>query len=61
MSSPFEPYSRVKESILDAVRRSREQDERCERCYGDVRGECIRAGRCIFGLSQKCIQIGDRS
>lgn len=22
--------------------------ERCANCYGDVRGECIRVGRCIF-------------
>lgn len=21
---------------------------RCNLCYGDVRGECLRAGRCIF-------------
>ena len=21
---------------------------RCDRCYGDVRGECIRAGRCVM-------------
>lgn len=21
---------------------------RCDRCYGDVRGDCIRVGRCIF-------------
>lgn len=25
--------------------------ERCARCYGDVRGECIRVGRCIFAGS----------
>lgn len=26
---------------------------RCDNCYGDPRGDCIRAGRCIFGIKGK--------